>query len=72
MAGGNRKESAGLSDSLVKSAKALFNGKENTSHAVRKDETPAGPMDKTFAPLLRLIGDTTEGGVILSSACKPG
>lgn len=55
------RESAGLSDSLVKSAKALFNGKENTSHAVRKDETPAGPMDKTFAPLLRLIGDTTGG-----------
>ncbi|ECI6680383.1 type VI secretion protein VasK [Salmonella enterica subsp. enterica] len=55
------RESAGLSDSLAKSAKELFNGKEKTSQATRKDETPAGPMDKTFAPLLRLVGDKAGG-----------
>jgi type VI secretion system protein ImpL len=42
-----------LSDSLTTSAKALFNGEDQG----RQDETPPGPLDKTFAPLLRLTGE---------------
>lgn len=56
------RESRSLSDSLTQSAKALFNGKEKTPQSSREDETPAGPMDKTFAPLLRLLGDKAGGG----------
>ena len=47
----------GLSDSLTTSAKALFNGEEQG----RQDETPPGPLDKTFAPLLRLTGERAAG-----------
>lgn len=47
----------GLSDSLTTSAKALFNGEEQG----RQDETPPGPLDKTFAPLLRLAGERAAG-----------
>lgn len=43
----------GLSDSLATSAKALFNSEDQG----RQDETPPGPLDKTFAPLLRLTGE---------------
>ncbi|MDR8325431.1 type VI secretion protein VasK, partial [Acinetobacter baumannii] len=54
------RESRSLSDSLTQSAKELFSGKEKTpqnTRAAREEEAPTGPMDKTFAPLLRLTGD---------------
>ncbi|EEJ1822184.1 type VI secretion protein VasK [Salmonella enterica] len=56
------RERRGLSDSLAKSTKELFNGKEKTPQSHREDETPSGPLDKTFAPLLRLVGDKAGGG----------
>ncbi|HBU4429158.1 TPA: type VI secretion protein VasK, partial [Klebsiella pneumoniae] len=58
------RESRSLSDSLTQSAKELFNGKEKTpqnTRAAREEEAPTGPMDKTFAPLLRLTGDKAGG-----------
>ncbi|MDH8454289.1 ImcF-related family protein [Klebsiella pneumoniae] len=58
------RESRSLSDSLTQSAKELFSGKEKTpqnTRAAREEEAPTGPMDKTFAPLLRLTGDKAGG-----------
>lgn len=56
------RENRGLSDSLAKSAQELFNGKEKTPQQSREGDVPAGPLDKTFAPLLRLLGDKSGGG----------
>lgn len=56
------RENSGLSDSLAKSAKELFNGKEKTQQSFRQDNAPTSPLDKTFAPLLRLVGDKSGGG----------
>lgn len=56
------RENRGLSDSLAKSAQELFNGKEKTPQQSREGDVPAGPLDKTFAPLLRLLGDKAGGG----------
>ena len=39
-----------------------FNGKEKTPQQSREGDVPAGPLDKTFAPLLRLLGDKSGGG----------
>ncbi|WP_419715310.1 VasL domain-containing protein [Escherichia coli] len=49
-------------DSLAKSAQELFNGKEKTPQQSREGDVPVGPLDKTFAPLLRLLGDKAGGG----------
>lgn len=62
MAGGGRQENRGLSDSLAKSAQELFNGKEKTPQQSREGNEPVGPLDKTFAPPLRLLGDKAGGG----------
>lgn len=56
------RENRGLSDSLAKSAQELFNGKEKTPQQSREVDVPVGPLDKTFAPLLRLLGDKAGGG----------
>ncbi len=56
------RENRGLSDSLAKSAQELFNGKEKTPQQSREGNEPVGPLDKTFAPLLRLLGDKAGGG----------
>ncbi len=56
------RENRGLSDSLAKSAQELFNGKEKTPQQSREGDVPVGPLDKTFAPLLRLLGDKAGGG----------
>lgn len=57
------RENRALSDSLAKSAQELFNGKEKTPQQSREgDDVPVGPLDKTFAPLLRLLGDKSGGG----------
>lgn len=57
------RENRGLSDSLAKSAQELFNGKEKTPQQSREgDDVPVGPLDKTFTPLLRLLGDKAGGG----------
>jgi type VI secretion system protein ImpL len=56
----------GLSDSLATSAKALFNGEDQG----RQDETPPGPLDKTFAPLLRLTGNVLPVAGIRRSVCR--
>ncbi len=55
------RENRGLSDSLAKSAQELFNGKEKTPQQSREGDVPVGPLDKTFAPLLRLLGDKAGG-----------
>lgn len=51
------RQNRGLSDSLATSAKALFNGEQQR----HPDEIPPGPLDKTFAPLLRLTGERVAG-----------
>ncbi len=56
------RENRGLSDSLAKSAQELFNGKEKTPQQSREGDVPVGPLDKTFAPLLRLLGDKSGSG----------
>jgi type VI secretion system protein ImpL len=56
----------GLSDSLTTSAKALFNGEDQG----RQDETPPGPLDKTFAPLLRLTGNALPVAETRRSVCR--
>ena len=64
------RENRGLSDSLAKSAQELFNGKEKTPQQSREGDVPVGPLDKTFAPLLRLLGDKA-GGCLLYTSPSP-
>ncbi|POT57059.1 type VI secretion protein VasK [Citrobacter amalonaticus] len=48
-------QSEGLSDSIIKSAKDLVGGKEKPA-IDQSASGPQGPLDKTFGPLLQLLG----------------
>ncbi|AKH63909.1 MULTISPECIES: ImcF-related family protein [Photorhabdus] len=55
-----------LSDSLVKSAQNLF--RKNNALEIEPQGGPPGPMDKTFGPLLALMGKSRSQGMMTTDS----
>lgn len=57
--GGAGVQQASLSDALVTKAQNLFGKKDDASQSARVN--PAGPLDASFGPVLKLVGQTVSG-----------